>query len=140
MGKVQSSLLLLPFLSLGIVLPHDLTQPAGLALLHRGIGSMSFYGNAAGIAVVQLSKKPHYFAHLGVINLQYALDTGHPTAGLQLVAVLPVAPLPLLPVPAGAPTAWAQPSANQISPRGAAKERGRFVKTTFVIFESTFTD
>ena len=50
---------------------HQLTQPAGLASLHHSTGSMFFYGNAAGTAVwglVQLSKKPHYFAHLGVVN------------------------------------------------------------------------
>ena len=32
-------------------LPPPDPQPAGLASLHRGTGSMSFYGNAAGTAV-----------------------------------------------------------------------------------------
>ena len=59
-----------PFLSSRHCTCDHLTQPASLALLNRSTGSMSLYGHVAGIAVgggfsqVQLSKKPHYFAHL----------------------------------------------------------------------------
>ena len=51
MGKAQSSFIRVePFADLFCSRYH-LTQPGGLAPLHLGTGSMSFYGNAAGTAV-----------------------------------------------------------------------------------------
>ena len=55
MGKAQSSFLielnlLLPLSCLSALTCHHLTQPAGLASIHRGTGSMIFCGNAAGPA------------------------------------------------------------------------------------------
>ena len=54
MGKAQSSFIRVePFADLFCLLAlySHLTQPGGLAPLHLGTGSMSFYGNAAGTAV-----------------------------------------------------------------------------------------